>query len=96
LFPNATQIADRYHVKERLSTIAKAIHGPSDPQAKPWAKLRHDELDLENIDAIIQALTEHKVQRTLRGLLGTPLRSPEGCMTAAAFFIFLSCALSAV
>jgi hypothetical protein len=59
LFPSATQIADRYHVKERLSTIAKAIHGPSDPQAKPWAKLRHDELDLENIDAIIQALTEH-------------------------------------
>jgi hypothetical protein len=59
LFPSATQIADRYHVKERLSTIAKAIHGPADPQAKPWAKLRHDELDSENVDAIIQALTEH-------------------------------------
>jgi hypothetical protein len=59
LFPSATQIADRYHVKERLSTIAKAIYGPADPQAKPWAKLRHDELDVENVDAIIQALTEH-------------------------------------
>jgi hypothetical protein len=59
LFPSATQIADRYHVKERLCVIAKAIHGPVDPQAKQWAKLRHDELDIENIDAIIQALTEH-------------------------------------
>jgi Uncharacterised protein family (UPF0236) len=59
LFPSATQIADRYHVKERLCTIAKAIHGPADPQTKPWAKLRHDELDVQNIDAIIQALTEH-------------------------------------
>jgi hypothetical protein len=59
LFPSATQIADRYHVKERLCTIAKAIHGPASPEAKQWAKLRHDELDAENIDAIIQALTEH-------------------------------------
>jgi hypothetical protein len=59
LFPSATQIADRYHVKERLCTIAKAVHGPADPQAKQWAKLRHDELDEGNIDAIIQALTEH-------------------------------------
>jgi hypothetical protein len=58
LFPSATQIADRYHVKERLCVIAKAIHGPADPQAKQWAKLRHDELDMENVDAIIQALTE--------------------------------------
>jgi hypothetical protein len=161
LFPSATQIADRYHVKERLCVIAKAIHGPADPQAKQWAKLRHDELDMENVDAIIQALTEQsqscedarkgidyfqnnrqrmryvkfhalglctstgvveagckvaigerlkqsghaldsprsrcdyrptmrEAQRTLRGLLGTPLRSPEGCMTAT-FFIFLSC-----
>jgi hypothetical protein len=59
LFPSAIQIAERYHVKERLSTIAKAIYGPADPQAKQWAKLRHDELDAENVDGIIQALTEH-------------------------------------
>lgn len=60
LFPSAIQIADRYHVKERICTIAKAIYGPADPQAKQWAKLRHDELDAENVDAIIQALTEHR------------------------------------
>ena len=59
LFPSAIRIADRYHVKERLCVIAKAIHGPADPQAKQWAKLRHDELDVENVDAILQALTEH-------------------------------------
>jgi hypothetical protein len=40
-------------------------------------------------DAII-ALTMREAQRTLRRLLGTPLRSPKGCMTPA-FFIFLSC-----
>ncbi|MBI3683983.1 MAG: ISKra4 family transposase [Acidobacteria bacterium] len=59
LFPSATQIADRYHVKERLCMIAKAIHGPADPQAKQWAKLHHDQLDAGDIDSIIQALTEH-------------------------------------
>ena len=60
LFPSAIQIADRYHVKERICTIAKAIFGPADPQTKSWAKLRHDELDAENVDAIIQALTQHR------------------------------------
>ena len=35
------------------------MHGPADPQAKQWAKLRHAELDLEDVGAIIQALTEH-------------------------------------
>jgi hypothetical protein len=59
LFPSAIQIADRYHVKQRLSTIGKAIYGPSDPQTIPWVKLRHDELDRQDVDAIIQALTEH-------------------------------------
>jgi hypothetical protein len=59
LFPSAIQIADRYHVKERLGTIAKAIHGPANPEAKRWAGLRHDELDAENIDAILEALSEH-------------------------------------
>jgi len=59
LFPSATQIADRYHVKERLCLIAKAIHGPADPQTKQWAKLRHDQLDAGDIDSIIQALSEH-------------------------------------
>jgi transposase len=32
LFPSAIQIADRYHVQERICTIAKAIYGPADPQ----------------------------------------------------------------
>lgn len=59
LFPSAIQIADRYHVKERLCTISKAIHGPANPLAKQWADLRHDELDEEKIDAIIEALTVH-------------------------------------
>lgn len=61
LFPNALQIADRYHVKERLSTVAKEIHGKTNPEAQQWAKLRHDELDDEQVDAIVQALSEHSL-----------------------------------
>jgi hypothetical protein len=60
LFPSAIQIADRYHVKERLCLIAKAVHGPTDPEANQWAKLRHDQLDAGDIDSIIQSLIEHR------------------------------------
>lgn len=59
LFPNAIQIADRFHVKENLSKVAKAIYGKTNPEAPQWAKLRHDELDAEQIDSIVQALAEH-------------------------------------
>jgi hypothetical protein len=59
LFPRAIQIVDRYHAKEHLSTVAKAIYGPTHPQAQPWAKRRHAELDDGRFDSLLKALWRH-------------------------------------
>ena len=39
-FPGATQIVDRYHAKEYLSDLAKALYGPTAPRAAQWAERR--------------------------------------------------------
>lgn len=45
LLPHTIQIADRFHVKERLSALAKALY-PADPrQAQNWAQRRYQQLD---------------------------------------------------
>ena len=45
LFPGAVQIVDRFHVKQTLSTVSKALYGVDSPQAHQWARRRHEELD---------------------------------------------------
>ena len=42
LFPQATQILDRFHAKEHLSQVGKIIYGDS-PEGKPWIQARYDE-----------------------------------------------------
>lgn len=59
LFPGAIQIVDRFHVKETLSRVAKAIFGPDSDLAPAWAKLRHAELDTGNLDGLINQLAAH-------------------------------------
>ena len=59
LFPGAIQIVDRYHVKEHLCQVAKAVWGADSPLAAPWAKQRHDELDRGCLDDLIDVLTSH-------------------------------------
>ena len=51
--------AERWEFAERVSREAtrRVLIGLNG--APLWAKLRHDELDVENIDVIIQALIEH-------------------------------------
>jgi len=56
LFPRAMQIADRYHVKEYLSTVAKALYGADSPQAKPWAERRHEEIDRGRFANLLRAV----------------------------------------
>ncbi len=56
LFPRAIQIADRYHVKEYLSTVAKAIYGADSLRAKSWAQRRHEELDRGRFANLLQAV----------------------------------------
>lgn len=59
LFPYAIQIVDRYHVKESLHDVAKAIWGPGSDLGREWADQRCIELDLGRLDDLIHALSTH-------------------------------------
>ena len=59
MFPDAIPIVDRFHVKQHLSEVAKAIYGTPSELGAEWATQRHAELDGGNIDAIQQALKAH-------------------------------------
>lgn len=59
LFPGATEIVDRFHVKQHLGEVAKALY-PTDPRrAHPWAEQQHQELDVGQLRRIRQALLRH-------------------------------------
>lgn len=59
VLPFAIQILDRFHAKQHLSDVSKAIYGAANDEAKQWAKARHDELDDGKIDDILVALEVH-------------------------------------
>ena len=58
-FPGAIQIVDRFHAKQHLCDVAKAIWGAASELGKQWAKQRHDELDASDVDAVLRALRVH-------------------------------------
>jgi len=58
-FPGATEIVDRFHAKQYLSNVSKAIFGAGSDLAKAWAKQRHDELDEGRIDDLLHAVDAH-------------------------------------
>lgn len=58
-FPGAIQIVDRFHVKEHLSSVAKAIWGGANNLATDWAQARHEELDREDHKNLFRALEVH-------------------------------------
>jgi len=58
-FPQAIQIVDRFHVKQHLSDVAKAIYGAGSDLAQHWARQRYDQLDAGDIDAILTCLKLH-------------------------------------
>jgi hypothetical protein len=58
LFPQATQILDRFHAKEHLGKAGKAIYGDS-MEAKKWIQQRYDELDQGRLAALVQELHGH-------------------------------------
>ena len=58
-FPDALQIVDRFHAKQHLSDVAKAIWGAKSDEAKLWAMKRHDELDAGDLNALLGALAVH-------------------------------------
>ena len=58
-FPGAVEIVDRFHAKEHLSDVSKAIYGAGSELGRQWAKERHDELDEGRLDDLIRALATH-------------------------------------
>ena len=61
LFPNAIQILDRFHAKEHLSTVGKAIY-PNSDQCKQWVQQRYDELDEGRLESLLDELDRHGVK----------------------------------
>jgi hypothetical protein len=62
LFPSAIQIVDRFHVKQHLSEVSKAIYGADSKQAQEWAQRRHEELDSGRLPDLLRALRRHADQ----------------------------------
>ena len=58
-FPDAIQIVDRFHAKQHLSEVAKSLYGPGSDLGRQWARERHDELDADDIEAVLRALRVH-------------------------------------
>jgi hypothetical protein len=61
LFPQALQIVDRYHVKEHLRQVAKALYGQAEA-APQWAERRHQELDSGRWQSLTRALARQSVR----------------------------------
>ena len=61
LFPQATQILDRFHAKEHLSKVGKAIY-KDNAEGKQWIDLRYDELDEGRLKSLVEALHVHADQ----------------------------------
>jgi len=58
LFPQATQILDRYHAKEALHRTSQSIFGATS-ESKQWAMARCAELDDGKLHDIVHALRTH-------------------------------------
>lgn len=55
LFPEAVQIVDRFHAKERLYALAKCLYADP-PAAQEWAQQRCEELDAGQIQTLLSVL----------------------------------------
>src|SRR5258708_2409624 len=55
-FSDATQIVDRFHAKQHLSDLGKAVYGPTAPRAAQWAERRKEELDTGKFRALLTAI----------------------------------------
>jgi len=55
LYPDAAQILDRFHAKEHLSMVGKAIFSNREA-ARPWTEQRYQELDQGRLHCLVEAL----------------------------------------
>ena len=56
LFPGTIQIVDRFHAKQHLSELSKALYGLTSSRAVQWAKRRQEELDSGKFAALLAAI----------------------------------------
>ena len=61
LFPQATQILDRFHAKEHLSKVGKALFEDS-AEGRQWIQTRYAELDEGHLKSLVHALRGHTHQ----------------------------------
>jgi hypothetical protein len=59
LFPGAIEIVDRFHVKQHLSEVAKALYASHPRRAHQWAEQQHQRLDAGQLQRLRQALLRH-------------------------------------
>lgn len=59
LAPRSIPVADRFHVKERLSGIGKAVYGAGSEQTKQWTTRRYEELDAGRFAELLRAVRRH-------------------------------------
>ncbi len=64
-------IVDRFHAKEHLGDVAKALYGPASDLAQAWAHKRHTELEAGDLDALLREET---------GLPVTVAEDPLSCV----------------
>ena len=57
--PAPSLILDKYHAKEHIHAVARALFGAGTDLGRAWSKLRCEELDEGGIDALIAAVSEH-------------------------------------
>ncbi len=55
-FPGAVQIVDRYHAKQHLGDLGKALYGATTPRAFQWADRRKEELDTGKFRMLLTAI----------------------------------------
>lgn len=58
-FPEATQIVDRFHVKQHLSDVGKAIWGAESPLGAAWTDARENDLDAGQLDVLIREISAY-------------------------------------
>jgi len=59
LFPKAIKILDRFHAKERLFKVGRALFGPDPKQYHFWVSARCEELDAGDIPTLLERLNVH-------------------------------------
>jgi hypothetical protein len=91
-FPEAVQIVDRFHAKQHLSELGKALYGLTTPRALQWADRRKEELDTGKFQALLTAIRRQVPAPRTRAVACT-ISKPTANVCATQSFTLKACAL---